>query len=126
MQAMVVGMMLRDRTRMRALLGMIEPEMSPLYRNFVEACADVSKRNSGALSAAHKRLAAAAESGQGLWYHVALFDGYVGDAKRAASHLGRAIDLRENGIKNAGVAPCFASVRDDPLFRAQLSRLSLC
>ena len=126
MQAMVVGMMLRDHTRMRDLLKVIEPEMSPLYRNFVEACVAASKRDSGALATAHKKLAAAAESGQGLWYHVALFDGYVGDAERAASHLSRAIDLRENGIKNSAVAPCFASVRDDPRFRTQMERLNLC
>jgi hypothetical protein len=126
MQAMVVGMMLRDDGRMHALLGMIEPEISCIYRNFLQACVAASTRDSIALSTAHKRLAAAAESGQGLWYHVALLDGYVGDAKNAGVHLGRAIDRSENGIKNAGVAPCFAPVRDDPQFRRQLSRLNLC
>jgi tetratricopeptide (TPR) repeat protein len=126
MQAMVVGMMLRDDTRMRALLGMIEPELSQDYRHFLAACVAASTRDSGALSTAYKQLAAAAESGDGLWYHVALLDGYVGDAKNAALHLGRAIDLRENGIRNTAVAPCFAAVRDDPQFRTQLRRLNLC
>src|ERR1022692_1123649 len=45
--------------------------------------------------------------------------------QHAAEHLGRAIDLRENGIQNAAVAPCFAPVRKDSHFRAQVSRLNL-
>jgi hypothetical protein len=125
MQALVVGMMLRDETHMRTLVETIEPELSHVYRNFLAVCVAASTRDNGALTAAHTQLAAAAEAGQALWYHVALVDGYVGDAKSAAFHLGRAIDFRENGIKNAAVAPCFSRVRDDPLFRTQLGRLNL-
>jgi TolB-like protein len=125
MQAMVVGMMLRDDTRMHALLEKIEPELSPVYRNCLAMCAAASTRDAGALMTARKQLTAAAECGEALWYHVALLDGYVGDAKNAVLHLRRAIDLRENGINNAAVAPGFAPVRDDPQFRSQLSRLNL-
>ena len=125
MQAMVVGMMLRDNKRMRAVLELIEPEMSRRHRNFLAACLAASTRDSGALATAHKELAAAAECGEALWYHVALVDGYVGDACNAALNLGRAIDRREYGIRNTAVAPCFGPVRDDPRFRTQLSRLNL-
>jgi TolB-like protein len=125
MQAMVVGMMLRDNKRMRAVLELIEPEMSPRHRNFVATCVAASTRDSGALATAHKQLTAAAESGEARWYHVALLDGYVGDARSAALNLGRAIDRREYGIRNAAVAPCFAPVRDSQQFRRQLNRLNL-
>jgi hypothetical protein len=125
MQAMVVGMMLRDEDRMHALLKLIEPGMRRVYRNVLAACVAASKRDDAAFSDAHRKLAVAAASGEALWYHVALMDGYAGDAKRAAEHLGRAIDLRENGIQNAWVAPCFTHVRGDPHFQAQVARLNL-
>jgi TolB-like protein len=126
MQAMVVGLMLRDETRMRALIERFDPETLHACRYFMAACVAASTRQSDALSTAHAELAAAAESGHAMWYHVALLDGYMGDALKAALHLGRAIDYREPPVKNAAVAPCFGAVRDDPRFRAQLSRLNLC
>ena len=125
MQAMVVGMMLRDEERMQALLGLIEPEMQHVYRHILAACLAASKHDGQALGEAHRQLSAAAEAREALWYHVALLDGYAGDAQGAAEHLSRAIDLKEYGIQNAWVAPCFAQVRGDPRFQAQVSRLNL-
>ena len=49
MQAMVVGMMLRDETRIRALLEPIDPEPLHAYRNFMAACLAASTRDSGTL-----------------------------------------------------------------------------
>lgn len=125
MQAMVVGLMLRDEARMHALLDAIEPGMPLVYRNFLEACLGASTNDSATLTAAHRRLTAAAKAGEALWYHVALLDGYVGNPAGAAEHLGRAIDRYENGTQNAAVAPCFQRVREDRRFQAQLRRLNL-
>jgi TolB-like protein len=125
MQAMVVGLMLRDESRMRALIELFAPETLQNYRYFMAACVAASTRDSGALATAHTQLAAAAEAGQAMWCHVALLDGYAGDASNAALHLGKAIDHREHAAKNAAVAPCFAAVREDRQFQAQLSRMKL-
>jgi TolB-like protein len=126
MQAMVVGLMLRDQARMNTLFDSIEPEMPLVYRSFLEACRAATMDDGAALASAHRRLTTAAVAGEALWYHVALLDGYVGNAAGAAEHLGYAIDRYENGTQNAAVAPCFQRVRDDPRFRTQLRRLNLC